>query len=156
MLLASYAQATIAMERRCAREYIAQVNESMTALPAQLGTRAERLIAFAELRQRRRLDNCLLPALRAACAGSGSVRELEQLAEAGGELLPQVRASLREPAGAPLRVCLSAYCSNLLLRLDCEEWKVLPLARQLLSEQDWFQVGAQFLRQDGQVAGAPH
>lgn len=153
MLLARYALAIIDSERVCARRYIAQLRESMVDLAAaQVGERAERLIAFAETRQRVRLDNCLLPALRAAMALQGAersaVQELEQLAQLGGDMLPGLRHCLRQPGAAALPATLDAYCSNLALRLECEEAKLLPLACHCLSAEDWFHVGAAFLKQD--------
>lgn len=153
MLLARYALAIIDSERVCARRYIEQLRESLARRAlAQVGERAERLIAFAETRQRVRLDNCLLPALRAAAAlqgaERGSVQELEQLAQLGGAMLPDVRHCLHQPGAAALPLCLDAYCRNVALRLECEEAKLLPLACHCLSAEDWFNVGATFLKQD--------
>jgi hypothetical protein len=154
MLLARYALAIIDSERICARRYIAQMRENRA--PAQVGERAERLITFAETRQHVRLDNCLLPALRAAVAlanGSGTaergaVQEMEQLAMQGSAMLPALRDCLRHPGAASLPAFLNAYCANLTLRLECEESRLLPLACHLLSAEAWFHVGAAFLRQD--------
>jgi hypothetical protein len=161
MLLARYALAIIDSERICTRRYIQQLRDSMEA-PALVGERAERLIAFAETRQRVRLDNCLLPALRSAvalgdgdsCAERGSVREMEDLALQGAEMLPGLRDCLRYPAAASLPAFVNAYCGNLVLRLECEESKLLPLACHLLSAEAWFHVGAAFLRQDEEAGVA--
>jgi len=154
MLLARYALAIIDSERICARRYIAQLRDGSAATPVV--ERAERLIAFAETRQRVRLDNCLLPALKSAAAlGDGgsqaeraAVQELEQLAQLGGAMLPGLRDCLRYPHAASLPAFLQAYCGNLALRLECEETRLLPLACHLLSAEAWFHVGAAFLRQD--------
>lgn len=157
MLLARYALAIIDSERICARRYIAQLRDCRA--PAQMSERAERLITFAETRQRVRLDNCLLPALRSAVAlaadGSreerGAVQEMEQLAIQGSAMLPGLRDRLRHPGAASLPElvnAVNAYCANLALRLECEETKLLPLACHLLSAEAWFHVGAAFLRQD--------
>lgn len=155
MLLARYALAIIDSERICARRYIEQLRDSVGA-PAQVGERAERLIAFAETRQRVRLDNCLLPALRAAVAlgdggtlaGRNAMQEMAALALQGGEMLPALRDCLRYPGAASLPAFLNAYCSNVALRLECEETKLLPLACHVLSAEAWFHVGAAFLKQD--------
>lgn len=155
MLLARYALAIIDSERVCARRYIQQLEDSVR-MPAQVGERAERLIAFAETRQRVRLDNCLLPALRTAAkladggsaAERNSVDEIARLAQAGGELLPELRDCLRRPGTASLQAWVQAYCNNLALRLACEENQLLPLACHVLSAEAWFHVGAAFLRQD--------
>ena len=157
MLLARYALAIIDSERVCTRRYIQQLQLSIkTFAPTQISECAERLIGFAETRQRVRLDNCLLPALRTAAAlGDGgseaersSVREIEQLAQLGSEMLPGLHDCLRYPGAASLPAFLNAYCGNLALRLECEEARLLPLACHLLSAEVWFHVGAAFLRHD--------
>lgn len=153
MLLARYALAIIDSERICTRRYIQQVQGSA---PEQVCERAHRLIAFAETRQKVRLDLCLLPALRtaAALADGGSAAErravddIVELAELGGAMLPGLRSCLRYPGAASLPSFLNAYCGNLVARLACEEEKLLPLACHLLSAEAWFHVGAAFLRQD--------
>lgn len=155
MLLARYALAIIDSERVCARRYIQQLEDSLR-MPAQVSERAERLIAFAETRQRVRLDNCLLPALRTAArtadggtdAERGAVDEIERLAQAGGEMLPALRDCLRFPRTDSMQACVQAYCRNLAQRLACEENQLLPLACHVLSAEAWFHVGAAFLRQD--------
>jgi hypothetical protein len=155
MLLARYALAIIDSERICTRRYIEQLRDTVCA-PAQRSERAERLIAFAETRQRVRLDNCLLPALRAAVAlGDGgsvaerqSVQEMAALALQGGAMLPALRDCLRDTETAPRPAILDAYCSNVVRRLECEETKLLPLACHVLSAEAWFHVGAAFLKQD--------
>jgi len=153
MLLARYALAIIDSERICARRYIQQLRDSIAAhTPGQVGERAERLIAFAETRQRVRLDNCLLPALRAAAQQGNThdtaVEEIARLAQQGGAILPGLRDCLRQPGAASLASFVNAYCGNLALRLACEEDRLLPLACHLLSDEAWFHVGAAFLRQD--------
>ena len=151
MLLARYALAIIDSERICTRRYMQQLQASLHKLD-EVGERAERLIAFAETRQRVRLDNCLLPALRQASAlaarDQALVQELEQLALQGGAMLPALRQCLRYPGAASLPAFVSAYCGNLALRLACEEDKLLPLACHVLSAEAWFHVGAAFLRHD--------
>jgi hypothetical protein len=153
MLLARYALAIIDSERICTHRYIQQLKASA---PAELCERAQRLIAFAETRQKVRLDDCLLPALRSAAAlmdgGSDAERralqEIAELAELGGAMLPGLRQCLRYPEAASLPAFLHAYCGNLVQRLACEEEKLLPLACHLLSAEAWFHVGAAFLRHD--------
>lgn len=157
MLLTRYALAIIDSERACTRRYIQQLKDSMAAYaPNQVRERAERLLAFAETRQRVRFDNCLLPALRSATAlddgaspaERGAVQEMEQLAQLGSAMLPGLRDCLCYPESVSLPSFLHAYCGNLALRLECEENRLLPLACHLLSAEAWFHVGAAFLRHD--------
>lgn len=161
MLLTRYALAIIDSERACTRRYMQQLKDSMAAgAPNQIRERAERLLAFAETRQRVRFDDCLLPALRSAAALNdgaspaerASVQEMEQLAQLGNAMLPGLRDCLCDclcnSGAASLPAFLHAYCGNLALRLECEENRLLPLACHLLSAEAWFHVGAAFLRHD--------
>jgi hemerythrin-like domain-containing protein len=166
MLLATYALLTLRIEQKRERASIQELQDCL-ARPAhcddfdgaELATRSEQLIEFAESRHQRRLENGLFPALRAASVDAGeSLRKLEHLGRVGLEILPRIRSVLRP--GARLgkqqiaRVCIlvQAYCQNLLERLACEEEDLLPLAERLLPSEIWFKVGTEFLMQDAQRA----
>jgi hemerythrin-like domain-containing protein len=46
------------------------------------------------------------------------------------------------------------YCHNLLKRLDKEEQELLPLAQKVISSEEWFEIGSQFLAQDDDNAAS--
>lgn len=164
MLLATYALLTLRMEQAQERASIRQLQDCLAhphnckvADAALLAMLAEDLIEFAESHHQPRLDDGLLPALRvAAVEGCESLRDLEQLCRTGLDILPRIRSALRtgvlpgqqESEGAD--VLVRAYCQNLLERLACEEYVLLPLAERLLPSETWFSVGTQFLQQDSQ------
>lgn len=164
MLLATYAIATLTIEQTCERTAIRRLQESMDqALVSNegdlsaLAVQSERLILLAESLHWRRLENCLIPALREASNDALLfLQALEDLGHAGVGMLPLLRTALR-PAAAPSRqhvacACgtVNSYCQNLLARLAFEEQQLLPLAQRLLATDAWFRVGTAFLLQDAQ------
>ncbi|MES2756641.1 MAG: hemerythrin domain-containing protein [Pseudomonadota bacterium] len=164
MLVATYALLTLRIEQTRARASIRQLQDSLAQRPnceaadgALLAALSEELIAFAESHHQRRLDDCLLPALRVASAEAGeSLRNLEHLCQIGLAILPRIRAALRPGACAGaqelsgVNVLVEAYCQNLLQRLACEEDVLLPLAERVLPSEAWFNVGTEFLAQDAE------
>jgi hypothetical protein len=166
MLLATYALLTLSIEQKRERASIQNLQDFL-ACPcssddfdgAQLATRAEELIHFAESHHQRRLKDGLFPALRAKSLEAGeALRKHEHLCRVGREILPGLRWYLRPGAyfgqhqieGAYGLV--QAYCRNLLERLACEEDVLLPLAERVLPSEVWFAVGTEFLAQDAQRA----
>jgi hemerythrin-like domain-containing protein len=164
MLVATYALLTLKIEQTRARASIRQLQDSLAQPPnweavdgALLAALSEELIEFAESHHQRRLDDCLVPALRGASAEAGaSLRDLELLCATGLAILPRIRSALRHGASAGeqelagLHVLVEAYCQNLLQRLACEEDVLLPLAERVLPSDVWFHVGTEFLEQDAQ------
>ncbi|HEU4373474.1 MAG TPA: hypothetical protein VFS02_08290 [Telluria sp.] len=164
MLLATYAIATLTIEQTCERTAIRRLQESMDQALASnecdlsaLALQSERLILLAESLHWRRLENCLIPALREASNDALQfLQALENLGRAGVAMLPPLRTALR-PAPAPSRqhiacacATVNSYCQNLLARLAFEEQQLLPLAQRLLATDAWFRVGTAFLLQDAQ------
>ena len=120
-----------------------------------LAIQSERLILLAESLHWRRLENCLIPALREASNDALLfLQALEKLGRAAVDMLPLLRTALM-PAPSPSRqhiagACgtVNSYCQNLLQRLAFEEQQLLPLAQRLLATDAWFRVGTAFLLQD--------
>lgn len=140
MLLATYAIATLTIEQKCERSAIRRLQEPIERARASqqfdfsaLAIQSERLIRLAESLHWRRLENCLIPALREASSDA---------------LIPLPGAGQRHIASA----CgtINSYCQNLLARLAFEEQQLLPLAQRLLATDAWFKVGTAFLLQDAQ------
>jgi hypothetical protein len=164
MLLATYALATLTIERTCERKAIVKLQDCMVHAAesldcSELSIHSERLILLAESRHWRRWEESLLPALRDATAEAGpSMQSAEELARLGIDMLAPLRDAL-EP-GAQFeqlqlaRACerVNGYCENLLLRLNCEEELLVPLARRVLPLDTWFKLGTEFLRQDAELA----
>jgi hypothetical protein len=164
MLLATYALMTLAIEQKCERTSIQQLQGFLIRQPdsdefdrAALAIHAEKLIVLAESRHQLRLEQCLFPALRAASGDAAlALSALEILGQAGLRMLPRLRAVLRPSAGLGrrhiARACrtVQAYCQNLLARLACEEELLLPMAQRILPSAAWFKVGTEFLLQDAQ------
>lgn len=157
MLVATYALVTLTVEQRCERTHIQVVQQALATSrdpalydAARLARSLEKLVAIAEATHWRRLEHCLIPAIRAAAGESaGGMRVIETLERDGKRMLPRIRTSLRCPSEAS-GACgqLQQYCQNLLERLACEEQQIVPLAQRLLDSDAWLRVGLGFLYQD--------
>jgi hemerythrin-like domain-containing protein len=69
-----------------------------------------------------------------------------------------LRRAMRRSASQGKFLCrtIDLYCQNLLKRLDKEEQELLPLAQKVISSDEWFEIGTQFLAQeDGDAATKP-
>lgn len=164
MLVATYALVTLTVEQRCERSHIQVVQQALAAArdpalfdAARLALALEKLVAIAEATHWRRLEYCLIPAIRAAAGDSaGGMRAIEMLGRDGKQMVPLIRTSLRRPVRlSPSQVTgacgqLQQYCQNLLARLACEEEQIVPLAQRLLDSEAWLRVGLGFLDQDTQ------
>ena len=159
MLVATYALVTLSVEQKCERNSIQAVMQALAKSwdpaefdPAELIVALEKLVTIAESTHWRRLEFCLIPAIREASGGSGyGMRAIETLGRDGKEMLPLIRRGLRCPAEfTSSQTCgwLQEYCQNLLARLACEEDQIVPLAQRLLDTEAWLRVGLGFLHQD--------
>lgn len=162
MLLATYALLTLAIERteerasiQVLQDFIAHPRQLRPADGAELASRSEELIRFAESHHQDRLANALFPALREKSDEAGdALRRHERLCRAGLAIVPRIRRILRagEQQSEGARVLVQAYCRNLLARLASEEDILLPMAERLLPSDVWFDVGTRFLDQDARRA----
>ena len=162
MLLATYAFLTLTVEQTCERNCIQAVQQALAKAldplefdAATLNVELEKLITIAESTHWRRLEYCLIPAMRAASSESSfALRAIETLGQAGIAMLPLIRTNLccpselSQPHIAAACRTVQEYCQNLLDRLACEEDQILPLAQRLLDGEAWFRVGLEFLHQD--------
>ncbi|MBV6321484.1 hypothetical protein KVP70_11095 [Duganella sp. HSC-15S17] len=123
--------------------------------PVFIESQLKELTTFAETRHQRKVEVCLMPAVRAADASCGALmNDLESLSRLGGAMLNAVhkclRRAMRRSATQGKFLCrtVDLYCQNLLKRLDKEEQELLPLAQKVISSEEWFEIGSQFLAQE--------
>lgn len=116
----------------------------------------QRLAQFDHFFRRRKLETCLMPVMRMMGREAQSlVAELESLAGRAARLLEGFRQQMRGAGQAgpvapdAIRDIVSGYCETISIRLDREERELLPLARRLLSVEDWFSIAARMLADDG-------
>lgn len=163
MLITTYVLLTLSVEQKKERSFIAHIRNYLLANagkqqeidPAHLQAQLDELAGFAETRHRHKLERCLMPAVRLASAeATPLLADLELLGRTGGNMLRSVRRRLHQAfaeGGEQLQMLcrtLERYCQNLLERLAKEEQELLPLARRVISNEQWFAIGAMFLSHD--------
>ncbi|MFA9215661.1 MAG: hypothetical protein ACEQSK_01020 [Sphingomonadaceae bacterium] len=170
MLTATYVLLTLSIEQKKERHFIARLLQYVQSKarrpqdvdPLYIQCQLEELSQFAEARHQRKLEICLMPAVRNAGCDCGTVlAELESLSQLGSTTLTAVRKCLRRALrrssvhGKFLCRTVDLYCHNLLNRLDKEEQELLPLAQRVISSDEWFAIGSRFLNEEQPTAAAP-
>ena len=171
MLTATYVLLTLSIEQNKERHFIARLLQHVRSIarrpqeidPVFIESQLKELTTFAEARHQRKVEACLMPAVRAADSNCAAlINDLETLSRLGGAMLNAVhkclRRAMRRSASQGKFLCrtIDLYCQNLLKRLDKEEQELLPLAQKVISSDEWFEIGSQFLaQQDGDAATKP-
>lgn len=166
MLTATYVLLTLSIEQKKERHFISRLLQHVQSIarkpqeidPVFIASQLEELTRFAEARHQRKVEVCLMPAVRAANCDCGALlADLESLSKMGGAMLAAVRKCLRRAMrrsatqGKFLCRTVDLYCQNLLKRLDKEEQELLPLAQRVISSENWFEIGSMFLAQEQSV-----
>jgi len=116
----------------------------------------ERLTRFDNYFRQRKLEVHLIPALRSMSREAEAlVADLEALSDKAMNIVrsiaEQLSAAFELNVVAIHRICnaMERYCDHVSTRIEREEKELIPLARRLLSIEDWFAIAAQFLHDDG-------
>jgi len=171
MLTATYVLLTLSIEQKKERHFISRLLQHVQSIarrpqeidPVFIESQLKELTSFAEARHQRKVEACLMPAVRAADSNcTALMNDLETLSRLGSAMLNAVhkclRRAMRRSASQGKFLCrtIDLYCQNLLKRLDKEEQELLPLAQKVISSDEWFEIGTQFLAQeDGDAATKP-
>lgn len=171
MLTATYVLLTLSIEQKKERHFISRLLQHVQSIarrpqeidPVFIESQLKELTSFAEARHQRKVEACLMPAVRAADSNcTALMNDLETLSRLGSAMLNAVhkclRRAMRRSASQGKFLCrtIDLYCQNLLTRLDKEEQELLPLAQKVISSDEWFEIGSQFLAQeDGDAATKP-
>jgi hemerythrin-like domain-containing protein len=163
MLIATYALLTLAVEQKKERSFISRIQQYLQTNagkpqeidPACIESQLDELTRFAESRHQRKVEGCLMPAVREATREAGPLlADLESLSRVGSDMLRSVRQCLhrafRHGVAHITLLCrtMDLYCQNLLERLAKEEQELLPLAQRVISNEVWFAIGTMFLSHD--------
>jgi hypothetical protein len=164
MLTATYSLVAISSEQQKARRILVRLQQSIASLWKNLqeidlaGVEAtiHKLTQFDRAVGERKMARYVIPALKSATREADALLEeldalsgfcmhlLQSLQQQAHLVLQQGTAKLKE-----LRRTMELYCSNLHLRLVKEEELLLPLLPRVLSGQEIFELGVQFLSDDG-------
>jgi len=123
--------------------------------PAILESVVSQLTKLDESCHRRKVEVYVIPAIQKATKEADPLlAELESLRAIGLRILGAVKERLRQTFGhrvievKELYSSIELYCNNLLQRLTKEEEELLPLAERVISSEEWFAIGTQFLSLD--------
>ena len=160
MLTTTYALISLSVEQKRAHKLLSTVQEltqnssadRQRPDPVILESVVSQLARLDESCHRRKVEVYLIPALQHATKEADSLlAELESLSAAGLRILESVREWVRKAFDQgvtevkELYWSIEQYCNNLLQRLAKEEDELLPLAQRVISSEEWFAIGAQFL-----------
>jgi hemerythrin-like domain-containing protein len=163
MLTATYSLVTIAAEQEKAhgllsrlQQYLQNAWQGLQNVDlAFLDGAFNRLLKFDNYCSNRKVERYLIPALRCVTReADGLIAELEVLSARGAEILHTVRrhlASVLEVSSVRADdIChsMDIYCYSYRERLKKEDELLFPLARRLLSVEEWFSLAARFLAED--------
>ncbi|HEY8027668.1 MAG TPA: hypothetical protein VIF60_24220 [Burkholderiaceae bacterium] len=166
MLTATYSIVVLSAEQQKARRVLARLQQSISHVwknlqeidLASVEAVIHKLTQFERLFHSRKMEQYVIPAIKSATREADLLLdELEALSSFCLKIvqtLPQ-QLQLAFQHGVArqkeLRRAMELYCSNLQLRLMKEEQELLPLVPRVLSGDAIFELGAQFLSDDGKL-----
>lgn len=164
MLTATYSLVAIAAEQDNARSMLSRFRHYLQVAWkgfqgmdfSFLENAFNKLLQFDTYCRNRKLELYVIPALRKVTREADVlIGELESLSSKGMNLIRFVREQLASAIevtttkATDVFAAIEHYCNCLFIRLEREERELIPLARRLLSIEDWFNIAAQFLSEDG-------
>jgi response regulator RpfG family c-di-GMP phosphodiesterase len=164
MLTATYSLVAIAAEQDKTRSLLHRVQHFVEASWKGLQSidfgfleaGYTRLLQFDHYLRNRKIELYLMPALRGVSReGDLLLAELESLSAKAGRVLQEAasqldtRMELSRIQVSQMCDSMQTYCRHVAACLQLEEQSLLPLARRLLSMEDWFRLASEFLSRDG-------
>jgi hemerythrin-like domain-containing protein len=171
MLTATYSIVTISTEQNKTRRLLHRLQQHIRNAwnglknidLASVESAFNHLTQFDKYCRSRKVEVHLIPAIRRVGNQADSLlMELEAFSASGMNILRALREQLgRAFKGGVLRVnevcnSMELYCNKLQKRLAKEEDELLPLARRLLSIEEWFAIAEKFLSDDAKVRRREH
>lgn len=167
MLTSTYSLIAITAENDRARGMLARMRQHFHSIRKGIGQidfgfiegARQRLAKFDGFFRRRKVEQYLMPVMRMMGREAQLlVTELEALSARARALLEGFQEQVRHAPDARARSdamqkVVDGYCASVSCRLEREERELLPLARRLLSVEDWFSIGAQMLADDSRSPG---
>lgn len=168
MLTATYSLVAIAAEQKTTYSILAKLKQYIQGTldgrqsvdPAALESAIDRLAQFDIYCHSRKVEVYVIPALRSSTEDVDQLlTELESLSAAARRILAslqqRIERAIQWGTAEVNQMCLAMeqYCDKMFRRLAKEEQQLLPVVNQLLSNEEWFSLGAQFLSDDGDRYG---
>lgn len=168
MLTATYSLVAITAEQEKTRKLLTRLQQFIEASWKDLQAidfgfleaGYQRMLQFDHFLRNRKIELFLIPALKGLSREADQlIAELEALTMQAGRVLhataEQLAARMDFSRIQVSQVCesMQAYCRHTVSRLHLEEQSLLPLARRLLSMEDWFRLASEFLSRDERRTG---
>lgn len=166
MLTTTYSIIALSGEQQRARRMFRELEQSLreqrlhqrirsdsdSADLACLRTIHARLVLLDRSCHRRKVETCIVPAVREACAASADARpllaRLDALSADMARILRYLHVQMQRAVdgdAADVEMLITAmqlYCERMLARLFLEEAELLPLACRLLPVEEWLRIAA--------------
>ncbi len=168
MLTATYSLVAISAEQEKAHGILSRLHQYVQSAwqglqnvdLAFLDAAFNRLLQFDDYCRNRKVERYLIPALRCTTREADAlIAELEALSARGAEILHAVgrhlASALEVSSVRAGEIChsMELYCRSLSTRLKKEDDLLFPVARRLLSVEEWFSLAAKFLADDAEASG---
>lgn len=163
MLTATYSLLSLSVEQKSVHKLLSSIQQLVQDScagkrcidPPILESAISQLTKLDEFFRQRKLEIYVIPAIRKATQEADSLLiELESLSAIGLAILESVRQQVRQGSNQSvtevktLYSSIELYCNHLFRRLSKEEDELLPLAQRVISSEEWFSIGIQFLSID--------
>ena len=168
MLTTTYAFLSLSMEQKrlhnllSAAQHLLQISSlnKQHLAPEVLVLIGEQFAKLDASCRTRKVEKFVIPAVQKATNEANTLlAELESSNILGRRILVSVKEYVRLALEkklvemSELYSSIEHYCNNLLERLAKEEKELLPLAQRVISGDEWFAMGAQFLAMDTELKG---
>lgn len=163
MLTTTYSLLSLSMEQKRVHKLLSAVQQlfqhswvdRLCIDPVILESVVSQLAKLDEFCHQRKVEVYVIPAIQKATKEADPLlAELESLSAIELGILGSVREWVRQGFNQgvtevkTLYSSIELYCNNLFQRLSKEEDELLPLARRVISSEEWFAIGVQFLSLD--------
>lgn len=168
MLTATYSIVAIAAEQESARGALTRLQQCIQAAWkglqnidfSFLENTLNQLTQFEKRCRNRKLETYLIPVLRNTSREADTlIAELDALSARATAIFWSLRerfvTAYDISSGRAGELChaVETYCNNMFIRLDKEDRELLPLARRVLSVEQWFSIAAQLLADEADLYG---
>lgn len=165
MLTATYSIVAISAEQKTTRKLLLKLQQTIVNAWknlqesdfAGLEAALNKIKLVDQKFHSRKMEKYVIPAVKNATrAADPLLEELDALSTLCKRILQTLPGQLHQAVGQGIakqkaaRKTMELYCSKLQLRLAKEEQELLPLLPKVLSGDEIFELGAQFLAEDGE------
>lgn len=164
MLTATYSQIAISLEQNNAHRMLNKLTETIQTTLwnyqktfdfEEVNTTLKKLLDFNHFCRQRKVETVMIPAVRRNSTemqyfiaeldllGVDSLRDIHYFFRER-----QVNKDFHDPNAEKLLSLMEEYCRSFSKRLEKEELELFPIARQLLSNDDWFCIAVDYMYEE--------